>query len=63
MTKHFVDWTGLDFKEKESQYEKYHKRPDHFKESFVGPATLGVVLDVVQDASLGKKLKKNHKMA
>jgi hypothetical protein len=37
MTKHFVDWTGLDFKEKESQYEKYHKRPDHFKESFVGP--------------------------
>jgi len=37
MTKHFVDWTGLDFKAEESQYEKYHKRPEHFKESFVGP--------------------------
>ena len=35
--KHFVNWEGLDFKEKESDYEKYHKRPEHFKESFVGP--------------------------
>ena len=34
---HFINWEGLDFKEKESQYEKYHKKPDHFKESFVGP--------------------------
>jgi hypothetical protein len=34
---HFINWDGLDFKEKESQYEKYHKKPDHFKESFVGP--------------------------
>jgi hypothetical protein len=37
MATHFIDWTGLDFKEEESQYEKYHKKPDHFKESFVGP--------------------------
>jgi hypothetical protein len=36
-SKYFVDWQGLDFKEKESQYEKYHKKPDHFKETFVGP--------------------------
>ena len=36
-SKHFVDWEGLDFKEKESDYEKYHKKPDHFKETFVGP--------------------------
>ena len=35
--KHFINWDGLDFKEKESDYEKYHKKPDHFKESFVGP--------------------------
>lgn len=35
--KHFINWEGLDFKEKESDYEKYHKKPDHFKESFVGP--------------------------
>lgn len=34
---HFINWDGLDFKEKESQYDKYHKKPDHFKESFVGP--------------------------
>jgi hypothetical protein len=37
MSKHFINWEGLDFKEKESDYEKYHKRPDHFKETFVGP--------------------------
>ena len=36
-SKHFVDWDGLDFKEKESDYNKYHKKPDHFKETFVGP--------------------------
>lgn len=36
-SKHFVDWEGLNFKEKESQYEKYHKKPDHFKDTFVGP--------------------------
>jgi hypothetical protein len=36
-SKHFVDWDGLDFKKEESQYDKYHKKPDHFKESFVGP--------------------------
>ena len=35
--KHFIDWEGLDFTKKESQYEKYHKKPQHFKESFVGP--------------------------
>lgn len=35
---HFIDWEGLDFRKKEeSQYEKYHKKPDHFKETFVGP--------------------------
>ena len=37
MTKHFVDWTGLDFKKEESQYEKYHKKTDQFYETFVGP--------------------------
>ena len=36
-SKHFINWDGLDFKEKESDYEKYHKRPEHFKETFVGP--------------------------
>lgn len=34
---HFIDWEGLDFTKEESQYEKYHKKPQHFKESFVGP--------------------------
>jgi len=37
MTKHFVNWDGLDFKEEESDYNKYHRKPDHFKETFVGP--------------------------
>lgn len=37
MTKHFIDWEGLDFKEKESQYEKYHKKPPNFYDNFVGP--------------------------
>jgi hypothetical protein len=36
-SKHFVNWDGLDFKEKESDYEKYHKKPEHFYETFVGP--------------------------
>ena len=35
--KHFINWEGLDFREKESDYEKYHKKPEHFKQSFVGP--------------------------
>lgn len=35
--KHFINWDGLDFRQKESDYEKYHKKPDHFKQSFVGP--------------------------
>lgn len=34
---HFINWEGLDFKQEESQYEKYHKKPEHFKQSFVGP--------------------------
>jgi hypothetical protein len=35
---HFIDWEGLDFRKKdESQYEKYHKKPEHFKATFVGP--------------------------
>jgi len=37
MTKHFVNWDGLDFKEEESDYNKYHRKPEHFKETFVGP--------------------------
>lgn len=37
MTKHFIDWEGLDFKEKESDYEKYHKKPPTFYDNFVGP--------------------------
>lgn len=36
-SKHFIDWEGLDFKEKESDYEKYHKKPQHFLDTFVGP--------------------------
>ena len=35
--KHFIDWEGLNFKEKESQYEKYHKKPETFLNNFVGP--------------------------
>ena len=37
MTQHFVDWEGLDFKQPESDYNKYHKKPAHFYETFVGP--------------------------
>jgi hypothetical protein len=33
----FVNWDGLDFKEEESDYNKYHRNPEHFKETFVGP--------------------------
>jgi len=37
MTQHFVNWDGLDFTKPESDYNKYHKKPDHFHETFVGP--------------------------
>ena len=36
-SKHFINWEGLDFKEKESDYEKYHKKPPNFYDNFVGP--------------------------
>jgi hypothetical protein len=34
--KHFINWEGLDFK-KDSQYERYHKKPETFLATFVGP--------------------------
>lgn len=37
MTQHFVDWEGLDFKKPESDYERYHKKPQTYYDNFVGP--------------------------
>lgn len=37
MTNHFIDWSDPVLAKEETSYDKYHKVPEVFKATFVGP--------------------------
>lgn len=37
MTNHFIDWSDPILSKEETTYDKYHKVPEVFKATFVGP--------------------------
>ena len=37
MTNHFIDWSDPLLSKEETTYDKYHKVPEVFKATFVGP--------------------------
>jgi hypothetical protein len=37
VTNHFIDWSDPVLAKEETSYDKYHKVPDVFKATFVGP--------------------------